>query len=235
MIASGRCLDAANSLAERALKHACARHRLFERLAGATLSPEQLVRLLVNYGAHAALLRRLLLKAAAAMPEKAVGFVLENVRNEYGNGQWSRSHGLQVLDLIAILKERFAIPESRCSGIEDGVKLYMRSVVAWYLPPSLSGLYRPAVTAGAITATEIMAIEEFAAMQKAFALYGLADHIWFDHVVVEAEHADESLALVQYFLPKHQTSVEHGLAGVLEANLHLYDGLLSAIEKEGSC
>ncbi|MCA9805822.1 MAG: iron-containing redox enzyme family protein, partial [Cyanobacteria bacterium HKST-UBA02] len=211
------------------------RHRLFEHLRSKPLSPEQLVRLLVNYGAHASLLRRLLLRAAAAMPEKAVGFVLENVRNEYGNGEWSRSHGLQVIDLIAILRERFAIPESRCSGIENGVRLYMRSVVACYIPDSPSGLYRPAITAGAITATEIMALEEFAAMQKAFARFGLDEHVWFDHVVVEAEHRDESLALVQYFLPEHQTSVEHGLAGVLEANVNLYDGLLASIENEGSC
>lgn len=66
-------------------------HPLFARLAQAAsvehmLDAQTLGHFLRNYDAHASHLRRLLLSAATLMPEKAVGYILENVRNEYGNG-----------------------------------------------------------------------------------------------------------------------------------------------------
>jgi hypothetical protein len=87
------------------------------------------------------------------------------------------------------------------------------------------------VVAGAITATEILAIEEFKAMQIAFASFGLDKHIWFDHVTVEENHSDDSLALAHYFMrqPRHIAAVLVGMNGVLDATEKLYDGLLSAV------
>src|SRR5437016_2291594 len=69
-----------------AQSHLCWSHPLFARLEGARLTTEQCAALLRNYDEHAGALRRLLLKAATIMPEEAVTYVLENVRNEYGNG-----------------------------------------------------------------------------------------------------------------------------------------------------
>lgn len=90
---------------------------------------------------------------------------------------------------------------------------------------------RAAISAGAITATEILAIREFEYLQMAFAKLGLADHVWFDHVTIEAEHSDESLALALYFAEKQDAlhSVEAGFRGILAANMRLYDGLLATI------
>src|SRR5262245_58694831 len=65
--------------------HDCAQHPLFARLDACEPTPARIAGLLRNYDAHAGVLRRLLLKAAAIMPEKACGYILENVRNEYGN------------------------------------------------------------------------------------------------------------------------------------------------------
>ena len=75
-------------------------------------------------------------------------------------------------------------------------------------------------------------MREFQYLQKAFAKLDLDSHVWFNHVTIEAEHSDESLALAEYFVTKHNAgeSVLFGLNGILEANLHLYDGLLAAIE-----
>ncbi|HNN64060.1 MAG TPA: hypothetical protein PKH78_13505, partial [Candidatus Obscuribacter sp.] len=71
-------------------EHPCFKHEMFDRLSSlaktGSLSLKQVASLLKNYDAHASHLRRLLLKAATIMPEEAVGFILENVRNEYGNG-----------------------------------------------------------------------------------------------------------------------------------------------------
>src|SRR5581483_9422771 len=90
----------ARYLTELASSHPCRQHPLFAHLRTRTLSKEQAVSLLVNYDAHATLLRRLLLKAAAFMPEPAVGFILENVRNEYGNGDYRLCHQGQLRSII---------------------------------------------------------------------------------------------------------------------------------------
>jgi pyrroloquinoline quinone (PQQ) biosynthesis protein C len=215
-----------------ATSHACAQHPLFERLHNDKLSLRQLGALLRNYDAHASVLRRLLLHAATIMPEEAVGYILENVRNEYGNGDPSGRHQLQLRDLATIAG--IPIEEFMSIKIEDGVRDYVKQVVPLYeasltVPP---GCYRPAISAGAITATEILAMEEFKAMQKAFAHYNLAHHEWFDHVSMEAEHANESLALALYFIERKNAleSVRFGMNGMLQANCRLYDGFLNALD-----
>jgi hypothetical protein len=198
----------------------------------APLLVNQAASLLKNYDAHASVLRRLLLKAATLMPEPAVGFVLENVRNEYGNGNYADNHQNQLQDVVwqlGITREQYAeIP------VTKPIKQFIREATRFYYPPcgSLpSGLNRAAVVAGAITATELLAIEEFKALQRAFTHFGLEHHIWFHHVMIEEEHSDESVALAVYFIENHgaEKAVEYGLNGVLDANVHLYDGLLQAI------
>jgi hypothetical protein len=118
------------------------------------------------------------------------------------------------------------------------VRTYIRNVVDYYHPKETEGaerFYGPAIAAGAITATELMAIEEFKAMQVAFHNFDLAYHPWFDHVNVECDHGDESLLLAQYFIEKHDAgkSVEFGFNQTLATNVHLYDGLLEAITANG--
>lgn len=211
--------------------HACSSHPLFSYLETAELSVNQCAALLRNYDAHAGVLRRMLLHAAALMPERAVGFILENVRNEYGNGNQEHRHQLQLLSLATLVGVDQEVFDS--VRIQPGVRSYIKSVVNYYKPTGKQhpkSLMRPAIAAGAITATEILALEEFRAMQKAFTKHGLADHIWFDHVNVEAEHTDESLALALFFIEVHNASeaVYFGLNAVLEANCSLYDGLLAA-------
>jgi hypothetical protein len=229
-------------LKEIALSHACASHPLFERLNRAEtdpLSPAQAVGMLVNYDAHAGLLRRLLLKAAAHMPEPAVGFVLENVRNEYGNGDYALCHQGQLRDVIDTVCRIGGIELD--ASVKSGVKTYMRNVVDYYYPngsenqEAIRGFYGPAITAGAITATELMALAEFKAMQFAFHKYELAFHPWFDHVNVECDHGDEALALAEYFIEKHDAAkaVEYGFENTLATTVHLYDGLLEAIKEHG--
>jgi pyrroloquinoline quinone (PQQ) biosynthesis protein C len=218
-----------------AQEHACARHPLFAYLQTASLTVNQCAALLRNYDAHATVLRRLLLRAASIMPEKAVGFILENVRNEYGNGRPEHRHQLQLLSLATAV----GVDPAAFAGckIEPGVREYLNVVVKHYYPIGkhgfAAGLLRPAITAGAVTATEIFALEEFRAMQQAFARHGQGDHIWFDHVNVEIEHTDESLALAMFFIEEHQAAdaVYFGLRAVLEANCKLYDGLLTATLK----
>lgn len=214
-----------------AAQHPCAKHPLFEYLARTKLNHEQIRGFLANYDAHASLLRRLLLQAATLMPEEAVGYILENVRNEYGNGNPDHRHQLQLFDLA--VRAGVSIEELQTAAIEPGVQKYMQLVPQFYFPQSSQPdpeSMTPAISAGAITATEILAIEEFRHMQKSFAHLGLDQHIWFDHVTVEVEHSDESVALAVFFSDTQDgvDSVLKGLGAVLDANVHLYDGLLAA-------
>ncbi len=192
--------------------------------------------MLRNYDAHAAVLRRLLLKAATLMPEAAVGYILENVRNEYGNGDYSKAHQWQLKNLASLA----GVSDDHFNNakIEAGTKKFIQQATKYYdpRPASSAGFMRAAVSAGAITATEILALEEFKALQVAFRQFNLEHHIWFDHVNVEAEHTNESIRLAEYFIEKHNArkAVEHGLYGVLEANISLYDGLLNALTKNST-
>lgn len=219
------------SIKDIALRHTCASHPLFSCLAEHELNVLQVAALLRNYDAHASVLRRLLLKAVTLMPEAAVGFILENVRNEYGNGRPEDAHQLQLLDLARHAGVRQDLFSSQ--PIQSGVKQYIKEATKYYFPRGklYGGMNRAAIAAGAITATEILALEEFKAMQVAFARLGLQDHIWFDHVKVEAEHTDESIQLAVFFMENYgaHESVQFGLSGLLSANVMLYDGLLSAI------
>jgi hypothetical protein len=223
---------AKTALRQRAYGHAVAAHPLFAQLAAIEPTRAQAGAFLRNYDAHASVLRRLLLSAATVMPEEAVGYVLENVRNEYGNGDPDRRHQLQLFDLA----ERAGVPASQLQSceIQPGVRRFIDKVGAFYAPPESSHadpLGRAAIAAGAITATELLAVREFECMQMAFGKLGLANHIWFDHVVVEAEHSDESLALALHFIERHglTAEVEAGLDGMLALNGDLYDGLASAL------
>ncbi len=214
-----------------AAKHPCANHPLFDYLDRTRLNHRQICGFLANYDAHASLLRRLLLKAATLMPEEAVGYILENVRNEYGNGNPDHRHQLQLFDLAA--SAGVSLEELQQAPIEPGVQEYMKLVPQFYFPQFQNENTKsmaPAISAGAITATEILAIEEFRHMQKSFAHHGLDQHIWFDHVTVEVEHSDESVALAVFFSDTQDgvESVLTGLGRVLDANVHLYDGLLAA-------
>lgn len=220
-------LTKASYLRELTLAHPVSNHAFLNDLQ---IDQKQAMHLLTNYDAHATLLRRLLLLAATRMPEPAVGFILENVRNEYGNGQYSDCHQGQLRDLIHLLSRQ---TQGVVTGkISPGVRLYMKNILKYYLPKKNSGYYRPAVIAGAISATEIMAMEEFKSLHKIFIRFNLENHRWFDHLIVEQEHSDEALYLAEYFLGKGGTeikaAVERGFSGVLDANLHLYDGLLES-------
>jgi hypothetical protein len=166
------------------------------------------------------------------MPEEAVGFILENVRNEYGNGNANDRHQLQLIDVAmsaGITPEQFAL-----APIQPGVRAYIKTVSPYYYPLNRQWPHhyrRAAIAAGAVTATELLAIKEFEAMQRAFSKLGLGHHIWFDHVAVEVEHSDESLQLALYFIERYSAgdAVEFGMRGVLDANVLLYDGLLAAV------
>lgn len=226
-------LPATTSFATRlmaiAQEHACAGHPLFDALAKFETEPmtvEQGGRLLFNYDVHASHLRRLLLKAATIMPECAVGFILENVRNEYGNGRVDDRHQLQLQDLafsIGVGKEAY-----KHYLVQPGIKKFIAAVTEYYYPAQGGKRRRAAVAAGAITATEILAMQEFVFLQRAFSPLGQKHHIWFNHVEVECEHTSESLDLALFF--QEREDVEYGLKGVLDANLHLYDGLLASLE-----
>jgi hypothetical protein len=213
--------------------HPCSNHPLFEALATRTLSVDQAGCLLRNYDAHASVLRRLLLRAAAFMPEPAVGFVLENVRNEYGNGDYSRNHQAQLRNVASAA----GVPQAdyATAKINTHIRQFISLATTFYCPPRDSippGMLKAAIAAGAITATEVLAIKEFRYLQMAFSRFGLGDHIWFDHVSIEAEHSDDSLSLALYFTEHHHAidSVEFGLRGVLDANVKLYDGLFECIQ-----
>lgn len=236
-----RSADAKSRLLHLATEHACFDHPLFAALSTQKYSVEQLGKLLRNYDAHACVLRRLLLLAGTLMPEPAVGFVLENVRNEYGNGSYADNHQGQLRDVAF---RAGVTPELWDSfAVEPGVKRFIHQAPRFYYPPrfqddAIAFANQPAIkappaaiAAGAITATEILAICEFRAMQKAFAHFGLQNHIWFNHVTIEAEHSDESLMLALYFIEERDAfdAVEIGMRGILNANLDLYDGLLSAL------
>lgn len=220
-----------------AAEHPCSKHPLFQYLDSTKLTREQARGFLANYDAHASVLRRLLLKSATIMPEEAVGFILENVRNEYGNGNPDHRHQLQLHDLAN--KAGIATEELQSAYIEDGVKQYIAEVPKFYFPEqetassATTALITPAISAGAITATEILAVEEFRHMQKCFAHFKLDQHIWFDHVMVEVEHSEESVALAVFFAGSQEgiDSVLYGLEGVLNANVTLYDGLLAAASR----
>lgn len=217
-------------LRSRAVEHPCASHPLFDCLKKAELSNRQLAGLLRNYDAHASVLRRLLLKIATMMPEPAVPYVLENVRNEYGNGNYAENHQDQLRDLVWAC----GISKAEFFGVlvQDGVRRFIKEASTVYnarfLPP---GLRVPAVAAGAVTATELLAVQEFACMQQAFTARGLQHHRWFHHVSIEQEHSDESLALALYFSVDKVgcESVEFGLERILDANIALYDGFLAAM------
>jgi hypothetical protein len=211
------------------LAHQCASHPLFACLGERQINTDQFCRFLKNYDAHASLLRRLLLKAATLMPEDAVGFILENVRNEYGNGDFAKCHQGQLRDLV------------RAAGVHDqefdaapisvGVRSFMKKASGCYFPAnSLSGR-RAAIAAGAITTTEVLALQEFRSMQSAFVSRDLQDHVWFDHVSVEAEHTRESIQLAQHFVDKYHAwkDVRFGIDSMLDATSDLYDGLLECL------
>jgi len=212
--------------------HRCATHPLFAALDSRQLTVDQAGSLLKNYDAHASVLRRLLLKVAAFMPEPAVGFVLENVRNEYGNGDYSCNHQWQLQDVawkVGVSPLRY-----REIPVEPSIKRFISQAASFYAPPCGSvpkGMQKAAIAAGAITATEILAITEFRHLQIAFKNFGLENHIWFRHVTIEEEHTDDSLALALYFITNHGSlpSIEYGMRGVLNANIHLYEGLLASI------
>lgn len=218
-------------LKEIAYDHACAKHPLFDYLDSAHLTKPQIAAFLANYDAHASLLRRLLLKAATLMPEEAVGYILENVRNEYGNGNPDHRHQLQLFDLG--VKAGVTVADLERETIMSGVSDYISAVPHFYFPENTDHpkhLIKPAIAAGAITATEILAIEEFRHMQNSFKFLSLEHHIWFDHVTVECEHSEESVALALFFA-KNETGLEsvlYGLNSVLDANMNLYSGLLEA-------
>lgn len=219
-------------LLELAESHACSQHRLFAELESKHLTVQQAGRLLKNYDAHASVLRRLLLKAATFMPEPAVGYVLENVRNEYGNGDYSKNHQWQLQDVAWQAGVQEA--DYHEFAVEPSIKQFINKAAAFYSPECgtvPAGMLKAAISAGAITATEILAIKEFRFLQKAFSRFGLEHHIWFHHVTIEEEHSDESLSLALYFVKHHAAwqSVEFGLTGVLTANIDLYDGLLASI------
>jgi hypothetical protein len=220
-------------LVDLARAHACSRHPLFDYLQSVELTPHSAGRLLKNYDAHAALLRRLLLKASTLMPEPAVGYVLENVRNEYGNGDYRDNHAQQLKEVALAAgcsqSEFLALP------VMPGIKKFLRAVGKYYYPlrqSGFTGLLKPAISAGAITATELLAVEEFRVMHVAFSRIGCGHHIWFNHVLLEQEHTNESVALAVFFAQNHDAfaSVQAGMSGVLDANVHLYDGLLSALK-----
>jgi hypothetical protein len=154
------------------------------------------------------------------------------VRNEYGNGKPDDRHQLQLLDVAR--SAGVSPQEFDAAVIQPGVKEYIRLVTPLYYPlrKRWPGSYRrAAISAGAITATEMLAIREFESMQRAFSDLGLAHHIWFNHVSVEVEHCDESLDLALHFIQGYdaQEAVDFGLRGVLAANVRLYDGLLAAL------
>jgi hypothetical protein len=217
-----------------ARSHPCSRHQLFSVLtcADLDLTAEKAGRFLKNYDAHASLLRRLLLKAATLMPEPAVGYVLENVRNEYGNGNYATNHQNQLREVA--VAAGCSVAQFMSSPVMPGIRRFLQKVSQLYYPVSEKGfasLLKPAIAAGAITATEILAVEEFRAMHIAFSRIGCGQHIWFNHVLLEQEHTDESVALAVYFAQHHKAfeAVQVGLVGVLDANLDLYDGLLEAL------
>ena len=223
---------AQTQLKDLARTHRCSAHPLFDYLRTETLTRPQIAAVLRNYDAHASVLRRLLLKAATIMPEAAVGYILENVRNEYGNGDYSRNHQAQLQDVAwssGVSRETYF----RVS-IRSEIKRFITEAVRFYDPAgdvSAKGHYKPAVAAGAITATELLAIEEFKALQCAFAKLDLQHHIWFHHVTIEEQHSDDSVALALHFMtnPEWHRSVLFGLNGILDANVYLYDGLFSAL------
>jgi hypothetical protein len=222
-------------LREFASSHRCSCHPLFARLSVCSPTGYRVAGLLRNYDAHASVLRRLLLKAVCLMPEEACCYILENVRNEYGNGDPDCRHQLQLLDLArqsGISQEQF-----KTQRIATGVKAFIAQVTPLYFPvkASLPTHFRPAaVAAGAITATELLAIKEFVHMQHFFRKLGLERHIWFNHIEVENEHSDESLALALHFIARYNAAGEvmFGLNAVLDANCLLYDGLLETLESD---
>lgn len=222
------------------LEHPCASHKWFELMTQSKIEPDKLLSLLINYDAHATLLRRLLLKSATIMPEAAVGFILENVRTEYGSGDYSKAHQLQLFDLINKLSSMFEVELSPVvRELKPGVRQYLEEISTFYFPEQElnESMDLPSIAAGAITATEVLAMKEFVVMQKAFSHYGLDDHIWFNHVEVEQEHAGDSLNLVEYFLNSDTRtfeSIEFGIGGVLMCNTSLYDGFQETLNKTES-
>jgi hypothetical protein len=215
-----------------AQSHACWNHPFFERLEHVELTPSTAALLLRNYDEHASALRRLLLKSATLMPEDAVTYVLENVRNEYGNGDPERRHQLQLVDLAS--QSGCHMDSFPSLSIEAGITTYIESITPLYYPVNQDWTTepnRPAIAGGAIAATEILALREFEKLQIAFSRLNLQHHIWFHHLAIEAEHTDESLALAVHFIQRHALEeVRFGMLGVLDANMFLYDGLLATLQ-----
>lgn len=167
------------------------------------------------------------------MPEPAVGYVLENVRNEYGNGNYHDNHAQQLKEVA--LGAGCSETEFAALPVMPGIKKFLRTVGRYYYPvrqPGFTGLLKPAIAAGAITATELLAVEEFRAMHVAFSRIDCGHHIWFNHVLLEQEHTNESMALAVFFARNRDAmeSVQVGMSGVLDANMHLYDGLFAALK-----
>ncbi len=213
--------------------HACFHHPLFEFLRSRRLNQDQVLGLLSNYDAHACVLRRLLLKAATLMPEPAVGFVLENVRNEYGNGDYTKNHRQQLLDVATACG--ISNRSMEMAAVAAGVTRFIEAAPLYYYPADGSTrdqLRAAAISAGAITATELLAVEEFAAMHVAFEKLGVGHLKWFEHVTIERDHMEDSCALAIYFASRHDLSdaVVQGFHGILNANVDLYDGILAAMQ-----
>jgi hypothetical protein len=122
-------------LVDIALGHPCARHELFNRLRHVELTTASAGALLRNYDAHACVLRRLLLRAAAIMPEEAVGYILENVRTEFGAGNVDDRHQLQLVDLAHKSGVRDA--DFKAYRIESGVKQFVKAATRYYYPANL--------------------------------------------------------------------------------------------------
>ena len=230
--------DKVGHLKSLILEHPCANHEWFKLMEETQIRPEKLVRFLINYDVHATLLRRLLLKAACIMPEPAVGYILENVRTEYGSGDYKKAHQLQLLDLLKTLAIKFNIQvEGEVKKVSEGVRQYLNEIPAFYIPDEestdgVNTFEAQAISAGAIGATELLAMKEFSSMKRAFDVYSLGDHIWFDHVRHEKEHAEDSFDLIKYFLQLDESnteSIELGIGGVLMCNTSLYDGFLEAL------
>jgi hypothetical protein len=160
------------------------------------------------------------------MPESAVGFILENVRNEYGNGSFRQCHQAQLLDLAN--KSGLTSQAFQEAPIMEGVRSFMKKAPHFYFPRPKQRFLRAAIAAGAITTTEVLALEEFKALQCAFVSRGLQNHIWFDHVSVEAEHTADSIQLAVHFAEHSLDAVNVGMTGMLAATNDLYDGLLQA-------
>ncbi|HEY9712066.1 MAG TPA: hypothetical protein V6C72_01275, partial [Chroococcales cyanobacterium] len=147
---AGTSASSIEKLEQAALSHQCARHAFFSFVAENEIERPQIAALLKNYDAHASVLRRLLLKTCTIMPDEAVGFVIENVRNEYGNGMSEDRHQNQLRDLAR--QARVTTEEWQSAPIFDGVREFIRRANIFYNPTGKKAdiparFYRPAIAA----------------------------------------------------------------------------------------